>query len=111
LNCSLATVIRYEEAGLLDKIKQPGKRGAMVYHRSEQVHALAEGRVASPTSPPAFDAAMMPSAEPATPEPTERPEAKPKRSDRPRATRREPEPDQEHRRDRPRSKRREVGNA
>jgi hypothetical protein len=44
LNCSLATVIRLENAGLLDKVKLAGSRNGKVYHRASQVHALAAAR-------------------------------------------------------------------
>ena len=40
---SLATVQRIENAGLLDKIVLAGSPTGMVFHRAEQVHALAQG--------------------------------------------------------------------
>ena len=42
LSCSMATIIRLEEAGKLDKIKlDPTSPNGMTYHRPAQVRALA----------------------------------------------------------------------
>jgi hypothetical protein len=42
LSCSLATIIRLEDAGKLDKIKlDPDSPNALTYHRPAQVKALA----------------------------------------------------------------------
>jgi hypothetical protein len=41
---SLASVIRMENQGLLDKVRLAGTSNGQVFHRSEQVHALVNGR-------------------------------------------------------------------
>src|SRR5262245_12097517 len=41
---SVATVIRMEVKGVLDKVRMPGSPNGAVYHRAAQVHALASGR-------------------------------------------------------------------
>lgn len=43
LSCSLSTIIRLEEAGLLDKIKLNRTPLAKTHHRAAQVLALARG--------------------------------------------------------------------
>ena len=44
LSCSLTTIIRFEDAGLLDAIKlNPESPNAKTYHRASQVQALARG--------------------------------------------------------------------
>jgi hypothetical protein len=40
---SIATVLRIENAGLLDKIRLAGGPTGAVFHRAEQVRKLAEG--------------------------------------------------------------------
>jgi hypothetical protein len=42
-NISVATIQRLEARGVLDKIRLAGSPNGAVYHRAEQVHALAEG--------------------------------------------------------------------
>jgi hypothetical protein len=40
---SIATVIRHENAGRLDKVRPAGSPNGAVFHRAEQVRKLAEG--------------------------------------------------------------------
>jgi hypothetical protein len=40
---SIATVIRLEKCGKLDKVRLAGVSNGAVFHRAAQVHALAEG--------------------------------------------------------------------
>jgi hypothetical protein len=43
LGCSIATIIRHEKAGRLTPIRPGGTLASAVYHRPEQVRALANG--------------------------------------------------------------------
>jgi hypothetical protein len=41
---SIATILRMEARGLLDKVRLAGVRNGAVFHRAEQVRQLAEGK-------------------------------------------------------------------
>jgi hypothetical protein len=46
LNCSLATLLRMEEQGILDRVRLMNSPNAQVYHRAEQVERLVQGEKA-----------------------------------------------------------------